>query len=133
MSTSPEESKQWKIATNDRYGKIVATVMSLATGSLLIPAFFLRELLGIPKEKSLVPFLNGYAYCGWLALALAIAFGLVYSWVSVKWVKAAWGQRTVFAESTLEAALECLFGSMLILFFVGVLLSGYFAVTFKGA
>ena len=48
------EPVKWKIDTNDRYSKIVVTVISLATGSLVLPTLFLREFLGVPKEKALV-------------------------------------------------------------------------------
>lgn len=120
---------QWRIETNDRYSKIVEKVISLATGSLVLPAFFLREFLGVPKEKALVPFLNCWAYFGWGSLGISILLGLVYSWLSVKWVKRAFGQPTVLPEWFLEFAMDWSFGLMLLLFLVGIIVTVVFFVT----
>jgi len=128
MAAEPE--KEWMIDTNDRYSKIVATVISLGTGSLLLPALFLREFLGVPKEKALAPFLNCWAYAGWGSLGVSIFLGLVYSWLSVKWIKRAWGQPTVLSERILEGAMDWSFVLMLLLFLVGVGSSVWFFVTF---
>src|SRR5579863_9621600 len=109
----PAEPEQWRIDTNDRYSQVVATVLSLATGSLLLPVLFLREFLGTPKEKPLAPYLNKCAYISWGALGLSILFGLLYSWLSVKWVKRAWGQPTMLSEQTLERGMDWSFVLML--------------------
>jgi hypothetical protein len=89
------EPEKWRIETNDRYSKIVASVISLATGSLVLPALFLREFLGVPKETALVPFLNWWVYAAWICLAVSILLGLAYAWLSVKWIKLAWGKKIV--------------------------------------
>lgn len=126
----PGPTKPWMVETNDRYSKIVATVISLATGSLVLPVLFLREFLGVPKEKALAPFLNGWALIGWGSLGISILFGLVYSWLSVKWVKSAWGQATRLSESALEALMDWTFVLMLVLFLTGVIATVIFFVTF---
>ncbi len=64
----PGPTKPWMVETDDRHNKIVATGISLATGSLVLPVFFLREFLGVPKEKALAPVLNGWALKGWGSL-----------------------------------------------------------------
>jgi hypothetical protein len=126
MATEPEK---WMVDTNDRYSKIIATVTSLATGSLLLPALFLREFLGVPKEQALVPFLNCWAYAGWGSLGLSISFGLLYSWLSVKWIKSAWGQPTVLSQNILEQLMNWSFALVLLLFLAGVSLSVRFFIT----
>ncbi|HXR32377.1 MAG TPA: hypothetical protein VN830_01620 [Verrucomicrobiae bacterium] len=127
MAAEPE--KKWMVDTNDRYSTIVATVISLATGSLLLPALFLREFLGVQKEKALVPYLNCWAYAGWGSLGISIFLGLVYSWLSVKWVKNAWGQPTVLSENILERLMDLSFALMMLLFLAGVGLSVWFFIT----
>lgn len=125
-----EPQKPWMVQTNDRYSKIVTTVLSLSTGSLVLPSLFLREFLGVPKEKALAPYLNTWAYIGWGCLGVSILFGLAYSWLSVKWVKSAWGQATWLSEDTLEFLMDCSFVLMLILFLTGIAATVGFFITF---
>jgi hypothetical protein len=120
MAAEPVE--KWRIETNDRYNKIVTSVISLATGSLVLPALFLREFLGIPKEKALTPFLNYGVYLAWICLGLSILSGLIFSWLSVKWVKLAWGKKILVSERFLERVLDVSFLAMWLLFPVGVVL-----------
>jgi hypothetical protein len=131
MNAPVVQPEKWKIDTNDRYSKIVATIISLATGSLLLPALLLREFLGVPKESALVQYLNGWAYFGWGSLGGSILFGLVYSWLSVKWVKRAWGQPTLFSEGFLRFTMDFSFDLMLGLFLVGVIAIVWFFITFR--
>jgi hypothetical protein len=130
MSGPKAQPEQWKIETNDRNSKIVATVTSLATGSLVLPAFFLREFYAIPQGTAIVPSLNCWAYLGWSFLAFSIFLGLTYSWLSVKWVKFAWGQRTYLSERTLDCLMDWSFGLMLLFFLAGILSSVWFSLTF---
>jgi hypothetical protein len=114
------EPEKWKVDTNDRYSKIVTSIVSLATGSLVIPALFIREFLGIPKETPLLPFLTWQAYAAWICLATSIFLGLAYSWLSAKWVKLAWGQKIVLSERRLECLLDSSFVGMAVLFLAGI-------------
>src|SRR5229473_4730907 len=117
--TRAKPLQPWKISTNDRYNKIVTRVISLATGSLLLPALFLREFLAVPKQTQLAPYLNCWAYIGWGSLGVSIALGLIYSWLSVKWVKGAWGEETI-SEKTLEPCMDLSYVLMMVLFLAGV-------------
>ncbi len=89
------------------------------------PCFF-REFLGVPKEKALVPLLTCAAYPAWLCLGLSVVFGLLYSWLSVKWIKQAWGQPTLLSERSLERMMDWSFVLMIVLFLVGVGASVWF-------
>lgn len=124
------EPEKWKMDTNDRYSKIVASIVSLATGSLVLPALFLREFLSVPKETALLPFLNWRAYTAWACLGISILLGLVYSWLSVKWVKVAWGQNIMLSENRLECLLDTTFVAMVVLFLAGIGSLVYFFATF---
>jgi hypothetical protein len=124
-----DEPIRWKVDTNDRYNKIVSTVISLATGALVLPALFLREFLGVPKEKALAPLLTCAAYTAWVCLGFSVLLGLLYSWLSVKWVKQAWGQTIWLTEHWLELAMDWFFVFMMLLFVAGVAASVWFFVT----
>ena len=131
MAAEPVE--KWRIETSDRYNKIVTSVVSLATGSLVLPVLFLREFLGVPKERALAPFLNCAVYTAWTCLACSILLGLAYSWLSVKWVKLAWGQQIAVSGRFLESVLNCSFVAMALLFIVGVVAIVWFFATFRVA
>ncbi len=124
------EPEKWRIETNDRYSKIVTSVVSLATGSLVLPALFLREFLGVPKETALLQFLSWWVYAAWICFAVSILLGLGHAWLSVKWVKLAWGQKIVLSERRLECLLDTSFVGMAVLFLAGIGSLIRFFVTF---
>lgn len=129
MATT-EPTDKWRVETNDRYAKIVSSVTSLATGALVLPTLFLREFLGVPKETALLPSINWLAYVAWGGLSLSIILGLGYSWLSVKWVKFAWGiQIKHFPEARLNSWLDFLFVGMVLCFLAGILFLVFFFVT----
>jgi uncharacterized oligopeptide transporter (OPT) family protein len=121
---------KWRIETNERYHKIVASVISLSTGALMLPVLFFREFIGLEKSQAIAPHLNSKMYTGLLCLALSILFGLIYSWLSVKWIKLAWHQKIKFSEGWLEFLMDASFVLMGIAFLVGVLAIIYFFTTF---
>lgn|SRR5208337_2642224 len=128
----PAKQKQWMVETNNQYSKVVAAITSLATGSLVLPVLFLRQFLGVQNDKALAPFLNCWAYLGWGSLAFSIFLGLVYSWVSVKWVKRAWGQNTLLSEHALERTMDWLFFFTWLFFLGGVVATvGFFATVHR--
>lgn len=87
-----ETGERWKLDVNDRYQKAVATVISLSTASLVSPIVFLKNVVILGEGKSIVSLLDGYAYTGWLLLAVSIVSGLLYYYFSAKWVKMALGK-----------------------------------------
>jgi hypothetical protein len=123
------EPEKWRIETSDRYSKIVTSVISLATGSLVLPALFLRDFLGVPVETALLRSLNSSAYEAWICLAASIFLGLTYQWLSVKWIKLAWGQKISLSEHRLECLLDTSFVGMAMLFIAGIGLLVRFFVT----
>jgi hypothetical protein len=56
--SQPSPNEPWKIEVNDRYQKLVGSVISLATGALVLPALFLKEILGISEKKALVDYID---------------------------------------------------------------------------
>src|SRR5260370_18562734 len=83
----------WRLDTNNRYKDAVKVVMDLATASLVIPIFFLRDVLRIPKEQPLLHALNYKAYCSWACFVLTIILGFIFYYASAKWVRLAWGRK----------------------------------------
>jgi hypothetical protein len=128
-----EPIHKWKLETADRYNKIVGSVISLATGALVLPVLFLRQFLGVPTDKALAPFLTCWAYASWICFGCAVLFGLLYSWLSVKWVKLAWGQEIELSERCLERVLDALFVVMMLSFLLGIAASVWFFVSAHGA
>jgi hypothetical protein len=127
-----DQPTKWMIDTNSRYNKLVRSIISLATGSLVLPVLFLREFLGVDPHTALRPFLNCAAYVAWSCLAFSILSGLMYSWLSVKWVKSAWGQPTMLS-SQLELLMDVSFVLTMLLFVVGVGAIVCFFVTVRAA
>ena len=84
---SPE---QWKIDVNDRYQKTAGLVISLSTASLVLPIFFLKNILAIGGDKAIIDVVDKYVYWGWGLLGASIFSGILYLFFSAKWVKLSW-------------------------------------------
>jgi len=129
----------WRLATNERYRDVVKNLMTLSTASLLLPGFVAKEFLGVSKDVTLKSFVGWPIYWSWTFLGLAIFSGIVFHYLSAKWVRLAWGQETAawgipVTESFVEGALHVCFWLtastfMLGLGFVVAFLFGYGAPT----
>jgi hypothetical protein len=116
MDVNPQQPiKPWRLDTNNRYRDAVKVVMDLSTASLVVPVFFLRDILRVPQTEPLSQVLNWKIYLSWASLAIAIFSGLVFYYASAKWVRLAWGKESQFfgkkltdacVERTLEVALD---------------------------
>jgi hypothetical protein len=139
MSANPQHPLHpWRLDTNDRYRDAVKVVMDLSTASLVVPIFFLRDILRIPKDQALADVLNCKVYGSWISLALAIVLGFVFYYCSAKWVRLAWGKEAgLFGiktnEGVVETWLEVSFWGTVIAFLLGISLILWYVVTFKAA
>src|SRR5438046_841991 len=96
-SSTPQYPRYpWRLDTNSRYKDAIKIVMDLSTASLVLPMFFLRDVLRIPKDQPLIQVLNYRVYCSWLCLTLTLFLGFVFYYASAKWVRLAWGQQAGF-------------------------------------
>lgn len=125
----------WKLDTNNRYRDAVKIVIDLSTAALVIPIFFLKDILQIPKGRALVEVLNCKIYASWGCLAFAICLGFIFYYASGKWVRLAWGQtagffRTNMTEQTVEKVLDVSFFGSILFFLLGIGLTVWFVVTF---
>jgi magnesium-transporting ATPase (P-type) len=126
----------WRLDTNDRYKDAVKIIMDLSTASLVLPVFFLRDILQIPKEQSLSQVLTWKVYMSWICLAVAILLGFIFYYASAKWVRIAWGKEAGFFlkktnDKFVEKVLNVSFVGAVILFLLGLGLILCFVVSFK--
>lgn len=134
METKPKYP--WRLDTNERYREVVRTLMGLATASLLLPVFFAREFLGIEATIPLKRVFGTGVYWSWVLLVLAIFAGVLFHFLSAKWVRLAWGQSAgVFgipaSENFIENAMEVCFWTTAVAFIVGLVLVIEFFVTYE--
>lgn len=126
-----DDINKWRIETNDRYNKLVNTIMSLATSVLILPVLFLRQFLCIPSGKALSVFITWAMYLSWIFLCASILLGLLYSWVSIKWIKRAYGQNISISDNRIELILDIFFVGMFISFLLGIIACVWFFVTVR--
>jgi hypothetical protein len=128
-------NEPWKKDTNDRYLETVRAVMSLSTGSLLLPAFFSRNFLDIAPNTPLICIFGFSIYFAWALLGLSILCGIFFHYLSAKWVRIAWGKEAgIFwskntPERKVESCMEAAFWLCIIGFLLGVAFTLYFFTT----
>ena len=101
----------WRLATNERYREVIKTLMTLTTASFLLPVFFAREFLGLDSKTPLRAVADWTLYWSWALLGLSLFAGIVFHYLSAKWVRMAWGQEAGFlrisvSEHFVERSLE---------------------------
>lgn len=121
----------WKIEVNDRYQKVLGTVIALATAALVLPVLFLREFLAIPKDKGLVGFLDWPIYLSWALLTASVIAGVFFYYLSAKWIKSAWGQPVAISSGRLESSLDWSFWLSVATFILGIVSFLLFITSFR--
>ncbi|WP_122032941.1 hypothetical protein [Aliivibrio sp. EL58] len=98
----------WKKDTNERYLDMVKSVVNLSSASLLLPVFFARNFIDIPKETPLISVFGCSIYIAWILLGLSILSGLFYQYLSAKWLRIAWGKPAgiLWSKNTPESIVE---------------------------
>src|SRR5437870_2230611 len=92
---TPQHSRHpWRLDTNNRYKDAIKIVMDLSTASLVLPIFFLRDVLSIPKDQPLIQALNYRVYCSWICFTLTLILGFVFYYASAKWIRLGMGTRS---------------------------------------
>ena len=86
----PECPNQWQLDVNDRYARGVGVVLSLSSAALILPIFFLKDIVNITSTQSFANVLSNWTYLGWFMLSVSIVSGIIYYFCSAKWVKLAW-------------------------------------------
>ena len=114
---------QWKLDVNDRYGRGVGIVISLASASLVLPLLFLKDVAKISDTLSFSNSLSFWAYFGWVLLSMSVLSGIAYYFCSAKWVKLAWGKEAdIFGTKVTELTVEKLLDGSYFLMMTGFVL-----------
>ena len=134
MNTGPKYP--WRLDTNERYREVIRTLMGLSTASLLLPVFFAREFLGIKSTTPLKDIFGTGVYWSWALLAFAVFAGVMFHFLSAKWVRLAWSQpASIFcigvSDKFVERAMEACFWATTLAFLLGLVLIVEFFVTYK--
>ena len=97
----------WHLATNERYRDVVKHLTTLATAALLLPGFLARDFLGLNKDTPLRDAVGWPIYVSWLFLIVCIGSGVVFHYLSAKWVRLAWGRTAdVWGKSVQHTQVE---------------------------
>ena len=116
----------WRLDTNERYREVTRTVMGLATASLFLPVFLAREFLGVKSGTSLESALGISVFCwAWGLFGLSIFSGIVFHYLSAKWVRLAWGKEATVlgckaSENFVEKTMEVFFWATALAFLAGL-------------
>jgi len=137
----------WRLDSTDRYREVLRVIMGLSTGVLIVPVFFLRDILNISEEQ-LSNALNFEIYIAWGSLGISITLGLIYFYGSAKYIRLAWNQHTTFFGKSsmkyknpdvgkkmlgkiINKALQCSFWCTILTFYLGVFLILLFIITYQ--
>ena len=129
-----EPKEPWVIGLNAQYQKVVNTIITLSTAALVLPVFFLRDLVGnIPPKTSLLTLLQEPTFCGfpiaflsWGCFSVSILSGILFYYVSATRIKEAWGvtDNTLFMRSVEGNTVQCwlffTFDACMVFFVLGI-------------
>src|SRR5687768_13322191 len=83
----PECPEQWRVDVNTKYQHAVGVITSLATGGMLIPIFFLKDVTGTPAGTNIADLFNWQVYVGLSLLSVSVLSAIGYHFGSAKWTK----------------------------------------------
>lgn len=124
-----QQNHEWKSKANAEYQKIIASIISLSTATLVLPTLFLKDFVGLDAGASLRSSLSCSVFVAWSLLFIAIACCLVYYYASAKWLKQAYGGSVKWSEQALEKCLDITFWAAGGTFILGLLLLLVFIVS----
>lgn len=124
------KNQEWKAKTNAEYQKVVASLISLSTATLVLSTLFLKDFIGLAAGVGLRGSLSLSVIAAWALLLISIACCLVYYYASAKWLKQAYGGVVKWSEHTIETCLDVTFWAAGGFFILGLLLLLTFMVTY---
>lgn len=127
-----EENKNqvWKAKANAEYQKVVSSIISLSTATLVLPTLFLKDFIGLAAGVGLWGSLSFSVIAAWALLLFSIACCFVYYYASAKWLKQAYGGVVKWPERTIETCLNITFWAAGGSFILGLLLLLVFMTTY---
>lgn len=132
FTSTDKEGKDWKIAVNERYQKLVDLLVTLSVASFVLPGLFLKDFLPVEPGKSLIECLGEKIYTFWIFLALTIFLAGMFYYFSAKWIKNAAGQDTLLNEFLIRMFLNITYWSMIFTFIFSLYKFYVFVWEFKG-
>jgi hypothetical protein len=128
--SNEQQVREWKSKANAEYQKVIASIISLSTATLVLPTLFLKDFIGLSAGASLRSSLSCSVIVAWVLLLIAIACCLMYYYVSAKWLKQAYGGQVKWSEQAIEKCLDITFWAAGVTFVLGLLLLLIFIVTY---
>ena len=128
--SNEQQNREWKSKANSEYQKVIASIISLSTATLILPTLFLKDFIGLSAGASLRSSLSCSVFVAWALLFIAIACCLVYYYASAKWLKQAYGGSVKWSEQAIETCLDITFWAAGGAFILGLLLLLVFIVTY---
>jgi len=134
MGKNPK--KPWRINSNNKYVDVIKTIMSLSTGALILPVFFARNFLDVPKGTKLSDVFTCLIYIAWFLLGVSILGGIYYQYLSAKWIRIAWGKKAGLfgskdtSEYIIEKNMEYSFWLTIFFFLSGVIITIIYFMNF---
>ena len=116
-----KQMREWKSNANGEYQKVIASIISLSTATLVLPTLFLKDFMGVPTGASIRSELSCAIILGWILLFLSIGCCLVYYYTSAKWLKKAYGGSVKWSERAIECCLDITFWAASGTFMLGLL------------
>ena len=122
-------TQEWKAKANAEYQKVMNTIITLATATLVLPTLFLKDYLGVTPGTPLKLSLKPSVYLAWLCLLLAIGAAIGFYFTSAKWLKQAYGGPVRMSEQRIQMFLVLTFTTSVVMFLAGLLLLLWFMVS----
>jgi hypothetical protein len=144
MAFTPEDELKTKFDIVQSFGETVKNYIQISAGGLALPLLFTQAIFGKKAE-------NGVSHTGspcflygaWAGFLLAIGFGLVYQWLSIRrvwdefhtmtWTEEKKGQPGYRMSKPIphipKLNLSYFYGGMAVCFFMGVVAFVWFAAT----
>jgi hypothetical protein len=119
------DEEQGNLIVNAEYQKVITFIMSLTTGSFVLPGLFLKDFIGLPEHASLMNSLDWRVWASWGLLLLALLSGLVYSYASAKFVKAVY-KHTAPKETRFEKYRDLSVWFLIVFFALGLIFILFF-------
>lgn len=121
-----EEKRAWMINANAEYQKVMATLMTLATASLALPIFFIRNVRGVKEGATVPDQFMPWAIASWVSIFVSLGLAMLFSWASAKYVKKVYGGEEARTTAGFELIRDWSIRGMVAFFALGLV----FALTF---
>lgn len=125
-----QQMHEWKSKANAEYQKVIASLLSLSTATLVVPPLFLKDLMGVKPGISLFESVSCSVAIAWGCLFVCITCCLIFYYASAKWLKQAYGGEVNWTEESIERSLDFTFWIAVISYLIGIFIITFFIVNY---